>query len=189
MATGGTLSTGNTTTGGTPATGGTTSTGGTTGAGCTGSLEAMRSYNGDDLCTATMVPITGPASDAGSLDYEIDTTEVTRGQYESWLATNPTLPAVTDQNCGWKSTGSYAKQCTGYTGADADHHPVGCVDWCDAYAYCRGVGRRLCGKIGEGSVPAASYQDATASQWYWACSCGGLWFSLWQRVRTLLQRR
>ena len=74
------------------------------------------------LCVAKMVPVTGPPSDAGSLDYKIHMTEVTRGQYDDWLASNPVLPASTDLNCVYVT--SYAEQGTGYTGTDADHHRI-----------------------------------------------------------------
>jgi formylglycine-generating enzyme required for sulfatase activity len=47
------------------------------------------------------------------------------------------------------------------------------VDWCDAYAYCKAVGKRLCGKIGGGSNGWSEYADATKSQWFNACSAGG----------------
>ena len=62
---------------------------------------------GKGLCVAKLVTIQGPASDAGRMDYQIDATEVTQGQYHQWLATNPAMPASTDSSCGWKSTGSY----------------------------------------------------------------------------------
>jgi formylglycine-generating enzyme required for sulfatase activity len=48
-----------------------------------------------------------------------------------------------------------------------------CVDWCDAYAYCKAVGKRLCGKIGGGSNAFGAPADASMSQWYRACSMGG----------------
>ena len=150
--------------------GGTASTGGSQGTGCTGNFEMILGSKG--FCVAKMVPITGPPSDAGSLDYKIDMTEVTKGQYDDWLASNPVLPASTDLNCGYVT--SYAEQGTGYTGTDADHHPVVNVDWCDAYEYCRGVGKRLCGAIGGGSVDySAGYEDPAQSQWYRACTSGG----------------
>jgi len=47
------------------------------------------------------------------------------------------------------------------------------VDWCDAYAYCAAVGKRLCGKIGGGSVPSTSHADPAQDEWYSACSSGG----------------
>jgi formylglycine-generating enzyme required for sulfatase activity len=166
-ASGGTTSTGGTiNTGGATATGGTTATGGSAGAGCTGALEEIQSSSG--LCVAKMATITAPS---GSSDYRIDVTEVTQGQYDAWLAKSPPLPASTDTNCGWKT--SYAPKCTGYAGTDADHHPVFCVDWCDAYAYCSGVGKRLCGAIDGGPNAYGSTADANASQWYRACSSGG----------------
>ena len=87
--TGGTSSTGGTTatgatlelTGGTRPTGGMTSIGGTTptggsaGSGCTGNFEEIQSKSG--LCVAQMAAITGPPSDAGNTDCQIDVTEVT----------------------------------------------------------------------------------------------------------------
>ncbi len=48
-----------------------------------------------------------------------------------------------------------------------------CVDWCDAYAYCQAVGKRLCGKIGGGMNNYDDYANASTSQWYAACSSGG----------------
>jgi formylglycine-generating enzyme required for sulfatase activity len=117
-----------------------------------------------------MVTITAPSA---IQNYSIDATEVTKTQYDQWLATNPPLPANTDVSCGYVT--SYAEQGTSgiYTGADAGHHPVVYVDWCDAYTYCNGVGKRLCGAIGGGTNAYASYADATLSQWYRACSSGG----------------
>jgi hypothetical protein len=77
-------------------------TGGAAGSGCTGSFETIQS-GGAGLCVAKMVPITAPSA---SNNYSIDVTEVTKGQYDLWLGTNPALPASTDANCGYvKSSG------------------------------------------------------------------------------------
>jgi len=149
--------------------GGTTSTGGDQATGCSGSFEMI--LGGKDICVAKMVPITGPKG-GPNVDYKIDATEVTTGQYDAWLATSPSLPPSTDVNCRYVT--SYSEQGTGYLGPDADHHPVVYVDWCDAYEYCLGVDKRLCGALGGGPVDySAGYNNATQSQWYRACSSGG----------------
>jgi len=99
----------------------------------------------------------------------IDSTEVTRSQYQSWLATSPSVSGQPD-HCAWND--SYTPMCDWPPGSKGDH-PVVCVDWCDAYAYCKSVGKRLCGKIGGGENPFDDYRLPTSSQWYAACSSGG----------------
>jgi formylglycine-generating enzyme len=51
---------------------------------------------------------------------------------------------------------------------DEGQYPVTSVNWCDAYMYCKGVGKRLCGKIGGGAET-----DTATGQWTNACSSGG----------------
>lgn len=58
-------------------------------------------------------------------------------------------------------------------GSSCGEHPQVCVDWCDAYSFCLGVGKRLCGKIGGGPSPYWEYANAASSQWYNVCSSGG----------------
>jgi formylglycine-generating enzyme len=178
--------TGGVTTGGTANTGGAATggatTGGVAGSGCTGGLESFKTITGGAvLCVANVVPITPPASAGGSAAYSIDVTEVTRGQYESWVATSPTLPPSADANCGWKKDAASKKyaattSCMGSLSvcqSNCEHHPQVCVDWCDGFAYCAAIGKRLCGAIGSGPNLYANYADANTSQWYRACSSGG----------------
>ena len=100
--------------------------------------------------------------------YSIDSTEVTRCQYAAWLQTKPTISNQA-LACAWNT--DYTPAC-GWPPTNDGNLPVVCVDWCDAYAYCAAMGKRLCGKIGGGSN--AGHADASASQWYAACSSGGL---------------
>ncbi|MBL8743487.1 MAG: SUMF1/EgtB/PvdO family nonheme iron enzyme, partial [Myxococcales bacterium] len=51
--------------------------------------------------------------------------------------------------------------------------PITCVDWCDAAAFCRWAGKRMCGRKGGGTVPEEEADDPTKSEWYAACSADG----------------
>jgi formylglycine-generating enzyme required for sulfatase activity len=165
----GTSSAGGAGSGGVGGVGGVGGSSGMDGTGCTGGLETRS--NG--LCVAEMASIPGPAEYA---PYSIDVTEVTRGQYAAWLATNPAPIPVSDPICGVSNFGAPDPDCelTDYQGADTDHHPVVCVNYCDAHAYCAGVGKRLCGAIGGGSLPDQYYANSRAAQWYRACSLDAL---------------
>ncbi|PKN46617.1 MAG: hypothetical protein CVU63_07355 [Deltaproteobacteria bacterium HGW-Deltaproteobacteria-20] len=123
------------------------------------------------LCVAKLVPVLG--------GYAIDATEVTRAQYLAWLNTSPPTGAQ-PSHCEWNATfepetNHVMAGCNPYTWPpeDGDDRPVGCVDWCDAYAYCQAIDKRLCGAIGGGPNSFDEFDDATKSQWYNACSSGG----------------
>jgi formylglycine-generating enzyme required for sulfatase activity len=100
----------------------------------------------------------------------IDTTEVTRGQYQAWLETSP---ATDGQPTSCEANTDYTPSCSFTAGAD-ENLPVVCVDWCDARAFCSAAGKRLCGHIGSGDgYPFDSYDDPTISEWHAACTSGG----------------
>ena len=109
--------------------------------------------------------------------YCIDSTEVTRAQYRAWLEANP---STAEQAASCRRNATFAPEASCMAAAscqsDCDRHPQVCVDWCDAYAYCRGVGKRLCGKIGGGPNPDGDYRwgDFEWSQWFNACSAHGM---------------
>ena len=147
--------------GGTGAAGGTSSAGGAGGVGGTGGGMDCPIVEG-----AVMVPIT-----AFGQSYCIDPTEVTKGHYKTWLDSMPD-PGLQAARCGWNSM--FVPSDPAWPPAVTEEDlPVTHVDWCDAFAYCAGVGKRLCGKIGGGPNLFADYDDPARSAWLNACSQEG----------------
>ncbi len=118
----------------------------------------------DRLCVARSVSI--------PLGFTIDATEVTRAQYAAWLAVRPEEPRQSPQ-CEWNEDFEPDAGCMAQPsvcqGADCGAHPQPCVDFCDAAAYCRDIGKQLCGGVDGGSTDAAGAD----SEWLLTCSANG----------------
>jgi formylglycine-generating enzyme required for sulfatase activity len=102
--------------------------------------------------------------------YCIDSTEVTNGHYAGFVASKGSDVSGQDSWCSWNTTYTPSG---GWPATGKEDHPVAYVDWCDAYAYCKWAGKRLCGKIGGGRSAYGDYADATKSEWFNVCSVGG----------------
>jgi len=125
---------------------------------CDGNLEECWDSK---LCVAKSVTV--------PVGFAIDKTEVTVKQYAAWLSMSPTTEGQ-HPRCGWND---FKPTCA--HDPTRLSHPVVCVDWCDAHAYCQAVGKRLCGKIDGGSLDFYdNYTSHAVSQWDHACSSGGL---------------
>jgi formylglycine-generating enzyme len=151
--------------GGTLASGGTISSGGVSPAGGTAGHAGLGGFAGATHCPGTA----GPIMVALPLGYCIDSTEVTRAQYKAWLDTSPSTSGQIAE-CSWNTNYTPTSD---WPPTDKLNYPVVYVNWCDAYAYCKAVGKRLCGKIGGGANDYRDFNDATKSQWFSACSSGG----------------
>jgi sulfatase modifying factor 1 len=117
---------------------------------------------GPPTCPTGMIEV--PAAGGGA-SYCVDATEVTSKAYSAFVAAaDPPAAGSQIAACSWNT--SYHADALG-----ADDVPVGGIDWCDAYAYCKWAGKRLCGAVGGGAFPFASWGPAaTSSQWQGACT-------------------
>jgi hypothetical protein len=98
----------------------------------------------------------------------IDSTEVTVGQYQLFLAAKGSDVSGQSAVCSWNQ--SYYE---GPVVMDPSAYPMSYVDWCDASAYCAWAGKHLCGRIGGGSIARAEIFDPDLSQWFVSCGGGG----------------
>lgn len=111
--------------------------------------------------------------------FAIDDYEVTRSQYEAWLATSPSTTGQ-QSTCGFNTSFEPDPTCMGNamvcdaSQQDCSDYPQVCVDWCDAQAYCVAQGGHLCGHM-QGGAPGNAYNgtDVDKSQWYYACTSDG----------------
>lgn len=104
--------------------------------------------------------------------YCVDQTEVTKGDYRLFVNSGPSLSAQIQQcqtNGSFTPTGGWppSQPLSSSMGL-----PVTNVDWCDAFAYCAWSGKRLCGRVGGGSLGGSlsDANDYTKSSWFNACS-------------------
>jgi formylglycine-generating enzyme required for sulfatase activity len=148
--------------------GGTSATGGT--AGAAGNAPAGSADCPTGLKGPALVNVPAPAGSAVS-SYCVDATEVTNAQYAAFLDASV---ATTEQDttCAWNTSYTPSRD---WPATGKDDYPVVSVDWCDAYAYCKWGGKHLCGKIGGGANDFGNdFDDATKSEWFNACSAGGM---------------
>lgn len=105
--------------------------------------------------------------------FAIDVRETTIAEWNAFRDTHPfaatrnSLPVT----CAYKT--AFGPNTGGSCIVDeAEGHPIQCVDWCDAHAYCAANGKRLCGKIGGGAVAHAAIGDPSQAEWTRACAGG-----------------
>jgi formylglycine-generating enzyme len=130
-------------------------------------------------CPTTLAgPVMARVSWNGGPAYCIDSTEVTNAQYQAFLTT--VAPPAPNLRCAWNTSLAPAATgagCTAFDPVGRPDLPVVCVDWCDADAYCRGVGKYLCGVADPDGVHGGRVTNPTSktegSQWIVACSNDG----------------
>jgi formylglycine-generating enzyme required for sulfatase activity len=126
-------------------------------------------------------------STPSGIPYCIDTREVTQAQYAAFLDAKKGDMSGQDAFCAASNLRYEPEFALGgdnepFTKCNPSQWdpkskptwPATCVDTCDARAYCNWVGKRLCGKVGGGTlIGEKEMLDPEKSQWYNACSQGG----------------
>jgi Sulfatase-modifying factor enzyme 1 len=173
--------------GGVGGTGGSAGKGGASGAGGSPADAGDASTDGGArgcplLPGPQLIEVPLPAGAPGAPGtYCVDQTEVTNKQYADFLATNPTT-AGQAAVCSWNADFSPAsmtnpENCPNvslvYDPVGHPNFPVACIDWCDAAAYCKSVGKHLCRSFAGADLPTNKTADATSDEWYTACSVAG----------------
>lgn len=133
------------------------------GSACNNSFDCVTNVCQGNQCQCPTGMILSPTLGGGS--FCIDQYEVTYGQYTAFYNSNPPAQIAA---CSWNVEYTPTANWPG-----DDRYPVRNIDWCDAYAYCSAVGKRLCGKIGGGAGDYAAFDDPSVSQWFDACSAQG----------------
>lgn len=108
-----------------------------------------------------------PLDGAGT--FCVDRTEVTRGQYVTFLTSGA---KSNHPRCAFKT--SYQPGGSWPPRADERDLPVADVDWCDAEAFCSWAGKQLCGARSGGPLASSSANDVAQSMLGYACSGGGV---------------
>ena len=109
---------------------------------------------------------------SGTNSYCIDATEATNAQYTQFLASGFSL-AASDTPDGCTAGASNTPTNDWPPAPGRDNFPVNNISWCQATAYCKWAGKRICGSIGGGALATVNYKDPTLSQWLAACTREG----------------
>lgn len=100
------------------------------------------------------------------LDFCIDSTEVTLGQYRTFLQAG-VAPADQPPRCA--SNGSFGSNISfPMPEAGRDQEPIRGVDFCDALAFCTWAGKTLCGDRETGGP--TGLDAGPKGRWYAACN-------------------
>jgi len=102
----------------------------------------------------------------------VDSTEVTQAQYQQFLTAKNGKTDGQDPECAWNVVYAPSLMCT-FDPVNLGSFPVNGVDWCDAKAFCKWAGKRLCGGGNGGHITTdtiSELQRSEVDEWTAVCS-------------------
>ena len=107
-----------------------------------------------------------------SVSFCMDSTEVTKDQYDAFVASGErpaTLRPACDANKDFKSPAECLAITPACTGPGCGKRPQVCIDYCDAEAFCAWSGKTLCGTANGKELTEKDLQSPWTTVWARAC--------------------
>lgn len=101
--------------------------------------------------------------------YCVDSTEVTRDQYGAFFTSVTPGDITQPPECAFNTNFTPGPQSNPASSGD---HPVGSIDWCDAWSFCNWAGKRLCGAADGRGIPFIVVPEIN-DMFVYACTAGG----------------
>lgn len=98
--------------------------------------------------------------------YCIDRTEVTVADYRAFIEAG-VAPSSDPPRCAGTTAFTLEPE---WDGGEPPPDVPAFVKWCEAYAFCKWAGKRLCGAIDGGAIDVDAGGDRARSQWLHACT-------------------
>ena len=105
----------------------------------------------------------------------VDATEVTQAQYQQFLTFKNSDTTGQQSECAWNMSYAPVLYCN-FDPTGHANYPVNGIDWCDATAFCKWAGKRLCGGPAGANIETAAKTDLAdpqKSEWTALCSHNG----------------
>lgn len=137
---------------------------------CSTGADCASGTCGEEMPTVCVCPAGMALNAALGGAFCIDAYEVTNEAYAVFRAATLATGFQWDETpeCSWNDNVTPAD---GFL-TPVDRPVVG-IDWCDARAYCKWNGKRLCGAVSGGQSDFDDFAMAGSSAWFNACSLGG----------------
>lgn len=150
---------------------------------CRGNSDCSTAYcqseDDESFCACPPEMVSHTRSEDGR-SFCIDKLEVSVGNYQAFLSFCAEKGGCeSDCDGPWTIEKPVSNDASGgctpdkFDPENQPNRPVVCVHLCDAFAYCKALGKRVCGDYFEDVYAVTSANDPDVSEWFNACSGSG----------------